>query len=502
MNKTKKTNKSSKSKTKKIYSKVLPNLTKQQQITICKKFPNTFNTFQDKFSKKYDANMKDPNFNRTRELMKINDEFMRIPKSMKPNNDYYTWVNYIWLNKPQLLTKNEKYIVQIDDFRMVQHKVYGQLLEIVKEYIQQNHNQKAKEIKNVYQSFLKLNTNEQTKKYAFEYVQKIDELRKNKQNLWKLMAFLNKNETISYAAPFSWSLNPDDKQPNILRCFINSPQLSLIDISCYFDDGQKVEYKKSVRSHYFKYLRELFKSAFGENHGYNVHDIFDTEVEIINFMICEKFKNSPNNYNRVTTKEAEDKYDFDWKEFAKELGFDQTPRFFITSNVNYLDCASKGLLENWDNEKWRTYYVYIYIRQLTRWNKTSNELYYDFFGNFLRGQDADLERELRPIFALCYCFNTFLTNEYVSRYENKEHIQYVKTLAQDLKTVFTRIIYRNKWLQPITKQHALKKLRYFKFVIGSPKLLREDPLLDYSADDPWGNLVKISLWRFRQAVSL
>ena len=502
MNKTKKTNKSSKSKTKKIYSKVLPNLTKQQQITICKKFPNTFNTFQDKFSKKYDANMKDPNFNRTRELMKINDEFMRIPKSMKPNNDYYTWVNYIWLNKPQLLTKNEKYIVQIDDFRMVQHKVYGQLLEIVKEYIQQNHNQKAKEIKNVYQSFLKLNTNEQTKKYAFEYVQKIDELRKNKQNLWKLMAFLNKNETISYAAPFSWSLNPDDKQPNILRCFINSPQLSLIDISCYFDDGQKVEYKKSVRSHYFKYLRELFKSAFGENHGYNVHDIFDTEVEIINFMICEKFKNSPNNYNRVTTKEAEDKYDFDWKEFAKELGFDQTPRFFITSNVNYLDCASKGLLENWDNEKWRTYYVYIYIRQLTRWNKTSNELYYDFFGNFLRGQDADLERELRPIFALCYCFNTFLTNEYVSRYENKEHIQYVKTLAKDLKTVFTRIIYRNKWLQPITKQHALKKLRYFKFVIGSPKLLREDPLLDYSADDPWGNLVKISLWRFRQAVSL
>lgn len=502
MNKTKKTNKSSKSKTKKIYSKVLPNLTKQQQMTICKKFPNTFNTFQDKFSKKYDANMKDPNFNRTRELMKINDEFMRIPKSMKPNNDYYTWVNYIWLNKPQLLTKNEKYIVQIDDFRMVQHKVYGQLLEIVKEYIQQNHNQKAKEIKNVYQSFLKLNTNEQTKKYAFEYVQKIDELRKNKQNLWKLMAFLNKNETISYAAPFSWSLNPDDKQPNILRCFINSPQLSLIDISCYFDDGQKVEYKKSVRSHYFKYLRELFKSAFGENHGYNVHDIFDTEVEIINFMICEKFKNQPNNYNRVTTKEAEDKYDFDWKEFAKELGFDQTPRFFITSNVNYLDCASKGLLENWDNEKWRTYYVYIYIRQLTRWNKTTNELYYDFFGNFLRGQDADLEREFRPIFALCYCFNTFLTNEYVSRYENKEHIQYVKTLAKDLKTVFTRIIYRNKWLQPITKQHALKKLRYFKFVIGSPKLLREDPLLDYSADDPWGNLVKISLWRFRQAVSL
>ena len=499
MNQTKKRYNHSKSKTKKNY---LPNLTKQQQMTICQKFPNTFVTFQDKFSKKYDANMKKPNFDRTKELMRIYDEFMRIPKNIKPNSDYYTWVNYIWLNKPQLLSKNEKYIVQIDDFRMVQHKVYGQLLEIVKEYIQTHHNEKSKQINNVYQSFLKLNTNEQTKKYASEYVQEIDELRKNKQNIWKLMAFLNKNETISYAAPFSWSLNPDDKQSNILRCSINSPQLSLLDISCYFDDGEKVEYKKSVRTHYFQYLRELFKSVFGENHGYKVHDIYDIEVEIINFMICEKFKNDPNNYNRVTTKEAEDKYDFKWKEFAEELGFNETPRFFITGNVNYLDCASKNLLENWDNEKWRTYYVYIYIRQLTRWNKSSNHLYYDFFGHFLRGQEADLERDLRPIFALCYSFNTFLTNEYVSRYENKENIQYVKILAEDLKTVFTRIIHRNKWLQPVTKEHALKKLRYFKFVIGSPKILREDPLLEYSPDDAWGNLVRISSWRFRKAIYL
>ena len=499
MNKTKKSSRHSKTKTKKNY---LPNLTKQQQMTICKKFPNTFVTFQDKFSKKYDANMKDPNFNRTKELMRIYDEFMKIPKNIKPTSDYYTWVNYIWLNKPQLLSKNEKYIIQIDDFRIVQHKVYGQLLEIVKEYIQTHHNEKAKQINNVYQSFLELNTNEQTKKYASEYVQEIDELRKNKQNIWKLMAFLNKNETISYAAPFSWSLNPDDKQSNILRCYINSPQLSLLDISCYFDDGQKVEYKKSVRTHYFQYLRELFKSVFGENHGYKVHDIYDIEVEIIHFMICEKFKNDPNSYNRVTTEEAKNKYDFNWKEFAKELGFDQTPRFFITGNVNYLDCASKNLLENWDNEKWRTYYVYIYIRQLTRWNKSDYKLYYDFFGHFLRGQEGDLERDLRPIFALCYSFNTFLTNEYVSRYENKENIQYVKILAEDLKTVFTRIIHRNKWLQPITKEHALKKLRYFKFIIGSPKLLREDPLLEYSSNDAWGNLVKISSWRFRKAIHL
>ena len=508
MNKTKKivskkrNETSNKTKTKKNYSKVLPHLTKEQKLTICQKFPNTFVTFEDKFSKKYDTTMKDPNFNRTKELMNIYNEFIKIPKNIKPNFDYYTWVNYIWLNKPQLLKSNEKYIVQIDDFRIVQHKVYGQLLEIVKEYIHNNHNEKSKQIKNVYESFLKLNNNEQTKMCASEFIEEIDEMRKEKKNVWKLMSFLNKNETISYAAPFSWSLNPDDKEPSIFRCSINSPQLSLLDISCYFEDGQNVEYKKDVLRHYFKYLNDLFKNVFGENHGYHVRDIFDTEVQILNFMICDKYKNGPNNYNRVTTDEAKNKYHFNWKEFAKELGFKEIPRFFITANVNYINCASDHLLENWDNEKWRTYYIYIYIRQMTRWSNSGHQLYYEFFGNFLRGQDAELERDLRPIFALCYSFNTFLTNEYVARYENKQYIEYVKILAEDLKMVFTRIIHRNKWLQPITKEHALKKLHYFKFIIGSPKILREDPLLDYSSDDAWGNLVKISSWRFRKSVQL
>lgn len=86
MNKTKKivskkrVETSNKTKTKKKYSKVLPHLTKEQQLTICQKFPNTFVTFEDKFSKKYDTTMKDPNFNRTKELMNIYNEFIRIPK--------------------------------------------------------------------------------------------------------------------------------------------------------------------------------------------------------------------------------------------------------------------------------------------------------------------------------------------------------------------------------------------------------------------------------------
>ena len=53
-----------------------------------------------------------------------------------------------------------------------------------------------------------------------------------------------------------------------------------------------------------------------------------------------------------------------------------------------------------------------------------------------------------------------------------------------------------------TKKKALEKLKNFKLTVGSPELLREDPLLDYKSDDPWGNSVKMSEWRHEQAIKL
>jgi putative endopeptidase len=103
---------------------------------------------------------------------------------------------------------------------------------------------------------------------------------------------------------------------------------------------------------------------------------------------------------------------------------------------------------------------------------------------------------------MAFLFNTFLTNEYIKRYKNEQLINYVKTMAEDLKTVFKRIIRRNNWLTPKTKKKALEKLNCLKLIVGSPELLREDPLLDYKDDDPWGNLQKMSEWRHLQAVEL
>jgi putative endopeptidase len=103
---------------------------------------------------------------------------------------------------------------------------------------------------------------------------------------------------------------------------------------------------------------------------------------------------------------------------------------------------------------------------------------------------------------LSVCFNTFLTNEYINKNTNQQYIDYTHNMGFDLLTVFKRIIKRNTWLSPSTKKYALLKLENIKLEVGNPKILREDPILDYDNDKAYQNMLKIANWRRKKFINL
>ena len=479
----------------------------------CDKSANTYNTFEDKAEELFKKNKIDlvsTSFNLEKEIVKDLKSAVS-PSGIQPNDDFYSYINERWIADYEL-TKQQKYIVQVDDFRIVQDKVYRELIQIIEEYTSNpstKNSKKAKCIKDAYISFKTQNTNKQITHQAKETLNFIDSLRENKENVWEAIAILNQNEIISWGCPFVWTINPDDKDPTKYKCYLEPPELSLIDLDVYFDDKEDDEkdkqYKNNYRKKYFEYLNKLFENVFGENHGFNMKDIFNTEFEIINAMSCDLIKEEDEDadgYNLVTKDEALNNFGFDWSTFCELLGFEKVPNDFVTSNVNYLLCGTKLLKERWTSPEWRTYFIYIYIRQQSRFNERGLQNFYEFNGAFVRGQEQIIDPYVKPVFLMGFLFNTFLTNEYVEKYNNIQSINYVKTMAEDLKTVFIRIIKRNRWMQPKTKLKALEKLKNFKLTVGSPALLREDPLLDYKSDDPWGNLVKMARWRHFEAIKL
>jgi predicted metalloendopeptidase len=491
---------------KNIKNKIKHNKTQKKKV-ICNQLISIENDIEEKFKKDFKNSSLGKNFNLETYLLKLLNDFNKKYK-ITPQDDFYSYINEQWLQTYNPSAKNE-YIIKLDDFRLIQDKVYRDLEKIVHDYVKEHKDSKSPfdiSFINFYKSCLRHYRNNRGDsaiiKRAEENLQVIDELLANNDML-KLLAWFNSNEIISWGSPIIWGIKADSLYPSIYRSFITGPTLSIRDVSVYFDDETNVKYKNIYRNEYFKYLNQLFVYFFGKNHNFNVKDVFTVETEIANAFACYKFKTHEyTKYNKITAEESLKKYNFDWITYSKYLGFKTPPEFYCAADINYLSCIIKILSKEWNTNKWRTYWIYIYIRNLARFNNESSNIYYNFNAVFQKGAVERPGFDLFMIFPLGYAFNSFLSTQYIKKYKNDEYINYVETLGEDLKKVYYRILKRNEWLSPLTKQKAIQKLYHIKIIVGTPKNLDPDAILDYNDKYLWLNLVKISKWRHKRAVSL
>ena len=490
------------------------------------KMKPVFDTFEDK----YEADLKQKNIDVLKQNYKLEKKTIHDihealnTKKYNPVNDFYSYINDRWI-KTVKLDDRQKYITQIDDFRLTQDKIYRELIVLVENYLKEHKDSKDPfyiSFKNYYTSFFKVKITKKDsvrmKNHIKNYLIDIDNLI-NENNLWKMMAYVNELDVVKWGVPLMWSNKPDLKEPTVFRSFISGPKLSLIDVTVYFDDGTNVEYKKIYKKRYMKYLKDLFVYSFGEDYDktFNVEDVFDVEAKIAEAYACDKMKrqNDDTFYYKVHTKQAMSEFHFNWIEFTKELGFIKTPDFFITPDLNYLYCIVQLLKKEWNTPQWRTFWIYLYARQVNRFDLGSpSPLYFNFFGKFQKGittktnrkeiERKELEKRLAifRIIMVAYAFNTFIASLYIKKNVNASAIDYVKAMAEDLRTVFIRILKKNRWMDSSTKQKALDKVSKTKFVIGYPDTFIKPAVIDFVEDDFWVNITMISKFRMSKAVTL
>ena len=430
------------------------------------------------------------------------------PSKITPQSDYYTYINFIWLDMMQKQENKtaKKYYSQIDEFREVQDKVYQELIVLVKEYIKKNKTDRATEISNVFHSFLNLNE-APIKQHIIAFSEIYDQQIKA-NNLWNYLALINKNEIISWGSPIVWAVMPDEKKGNTFRNIISNPQLTLYDYNLYSDDTkghpqEYITYRKHIKQEYLAYINKVFELTLGKNHDLNAADVFQVEVEILAAMDCIQIKNdSYDFYNVVKPEESLKKYGFDWTQFCKCLGYKQVPDFYICSSLNYLSCMMKKLNTDWSSKKWKSYWYYIFLRQIIRFHKHWRLVYYEFNDKLLSGMQVPYPPEVVAVIGLSFTFNTLLSEEYIAKNKNPAAIDYTKSMGQDLIDVFKRRISRHSWFDTYSKKQALLKLNNLNLIIGYPDKMRYDPLLNYSSNDAWGNMLKITQWKTQKFLNL
>jgi len=481
---------------------------KQLQIYCSKSGNNTLKSFEKDLEKDLkEKGLWTDNYHLEKELVKM-FKTPFTPSKYTPRNDFYTYINYQWMaKKSDELKSVQKYYVQVDSFRIGQEKVYYELIDIVKDYIKNNNTSRSQALKNVYESLLNLDDSA-TEDYVGWAINRIDKIFAS-NSVYRLIAEIAQNEIISWGCPIVWSVMPDDKNSKIYRSYISAPQLTAYDYTIYIEDSKEDQdtkrYKAEYKTQYLKYVEKMFDACLGKNHGFKATDVWDVEYDILGALGCYGIKkDDEHGYNVVTKGESLKKCGLDWNELAKQIGYKTVPDKYICTSLNYVSCMM-GLLtekDTWKSKKWQTYYYYIVFRQLIRFHSKWRLIHYEFHEKFVKGQPVPWPKEIYPVFGLSLCFNSLLSKEYIERNKQQKSIDYVKNMAEDLLTVYKRIIKRNTWLSPKTKKYALQKLDHIHLIVGSPDVLRDDPILSYQSKGAYQNLKKIAIWRYKKLIEL
>ena len=468
-----------------------------------------FNTFEGKlFKNAKNSNEVDKVLMEYRKYKNILKDTITGANALKEHSkkDFFSYINEDWIHKQEEKLKHElKYYSQVDNFRIIQEKVYYEVIGYVNDYIKENPtSKKAKMVENVYKALY--NT---TKTVGLKHTHQIktdveDFVRQN--DMYGLLAYVNQNEIYGWASPIVWSVLPDEKNVSQYITHLSPPQLGIYDLYIYIDDpsdnAEKLKYKKEFKEKYLQFIRDTFKTVLPNNYQeFNPEDIWNVELELLNAMGCNEIKKEdPNFYNVITKEKLENDYGLDWTQYAHKLGYKQVPSKVVVASLNSLKCITKLLKEKWNSPEWKTYWLFIFYKTMLRFEWDWNQIYYDFYAKYIQGQPVRFPKELYPIFMLSFTFNTFLSEQYISHNKNPLYINYVKNMVEDLKKIFINRIKRNTWLSPSTKKSALKKLEKLALIIGSPPDMREDPLLDYSPNDPWHNMNLLADWRHKKLI--
>ena len=425
------------------------------------------------------------------EQIKFYDDIEKKEK-LSPKTDFYMFINHAWMKEQEIKIQYRKYyFVKLDNFRFMQNTVNMRVINLATEYYKNNNTPLAKKVENVINSMKYSNfTFDKIKPHIDDVITQHAKYVKN-DDLIGYLAFINRNEIVSWGCPISWSMYQDEKDAVNTRSHIISPQLSFYDFDLYITPHANKKYTNEFRMNFSQkfceFVQDLFDIMLGIGHGLKAEDVLKCEIEMLNSIICfEPGKTSPDFYNVVHTRESVKECNFDWENFSKKLGYKSAPSSYITANKSFVKCMMTKLQAEWKTEKWKTYWYYMYFRQFCMYYNPGKILRFKFFKSYVTGQQGNFPEKIYSIFGLSYCFNTLLSRLYVAKYVKQQAVYIADTLGNDLRKVFIRIINENMWLHQETKEQAIQKLEKISIETIYPKYMIEDFDVTYPQGDAYG----------------
>ena len=133
--------------------------------------------------------------------------------------------------------------------------------------------------------------------------------------------------------------------------------------------------------------------------------------------------------------------------------------------------------------------------------KPIRDAHFAFYGTTLQGTPQQRPRDAQALNATSGALQDAVGKAYVDKYFPASAKEQIQGLVTNLKAAFARRVKAIGWMNPTTKQEALKKVENIVVGVGYPDSWRDYSGLQITADNAYANQKNASLWEYRHQIA-
>jgi putative endopeptidase len=418
--------------------------------------------------------------------------------SVKPGDNFFEYANGTWIKKNDIPAKETRW----GSFNILHQENTDKLLKMLKEVSKTSASQPKGSL---------------NQRVGDLYASGMDSLAIEKRSYSPIKADLQRiskitdlngviNEMIVQRVNgdgnplFGSGVGADSKHPNVNIVEFRQGGTSLPDRDYYLKDNAR---NQKIQDAYKKYIVTLFTltGTNADDAAKNANTIYTIETVLAKAQLSRvEMRDPKKTYNKFSVA------DFDkmtphlnWTQLLPEMKL----KGVDTVNVAQPDFfkAADALLASTSVTDWKVYLDWSILKG-SAGSLSSPFVKASFdYGSVLSGQKVQTPRKERVSGLVDGSLGELLGQLYVKKYFTPAAKAYMVNLVNNLKGVLGDRIKRLDWMSDATKQHALKKLNAFTVKIGYPDKWQTYAGLAIQRGDYYGNLKRISKWRYNFNVS-
>ena len=409
-----------------------------------------------------------------------------MDKSIRPGEDFFTWMNGVWVEQNQIPADKTSY----GAFAILADQSEERVRTIIEEASTGDYPDGSDEQKvgDLFQSFMDYDTRNargieplQPELDRINAISSVDDL----------ALYFARANILGYDVPFGLGQYADFKDPDTYMIYAAQAGIGLPDREYYLNDDEK---SAGIREQYLAHIEKMFDLAGLPDGAAAAETAMAFEHRLAQHqMRKEDTRNMVALYNKIPVAELPDLMPgFNWDGYLAELGLSELDGLVVMM-TDYMK-ALDGIMADTDLDTWKTYLTWRALDSAaSRLTEDLDKQNFEFYGKVLTGAEEQEELWRRGVTVVNASLGEVVGKVYVERHFPPEAKERMLELVANLVRAYEVSIKELDWMTDATKAEALDKLSKFKPKIGYPDEWRDYSALDIEADDYFGNLERVAL---------